>query len=135
MNKRQGYTMLPVGPTQTYTIPTNVQIRATNMWPIIAVQEQETIEQEAAAATVYAAFPPEESMETDDELRRRIAYVAGEAELVRDQRLGMTLDAIAERYGLKRREPPERFARREFCDQNERDEERLKRLYDNREKL
>ena len=45
-------------------------------------------------------------LETDDELRERIIYVAGDSE--RDIRMmsmakGADLDAIAETYGLKRR--------------------------------
>lgn len=42
-------------------------------------------------------------METDEEFCARIVYVAGEAELNRELRLGAKFDAIAERYGLKRR--------------------------------
>lgn len=43
------------------------------------------------------------TMESDDELRARIVYVAGEREVVRRLQLGVKLDAIAEEYGLKRR--------------------------------
>jgi hypothetical protein len=64
-------------------------------------------------AQVYATMPgyngiahlgdAEVDMETDDELRARIVYVAGEVELTRRLRLNAKLDAIAEEYGLKRR--------------------------------
>ncbi len=58
-----------------------------------------------AVAALYAAFPParEPGMETDEELRIRLVYVAGEAELAREIRFGGKLDDIAARYGLKRR--------------------------------
>lgn len=107
MNKRQGYT-LPI-PPGTYTIRPS-QLHMVQQVPVSFLPEPRMMVGvdcglEMDAAAVYAAFPPEEkpNMETDDELRQRIAYVAGEAELVRDQRLGMKLDAIAERYGLRRR--------------------------------
>lgn len=57
-------------------------------------------------STAYSAVPApkgDPTMESDEELRMRLVYITGEAELVRELRLGVKLDALAERYKLARR--------------------------------